>query len=307
MRPNVTLVAFLSKTTETENFKYSPQNPKTKTIAMKRVYIPIALLFLTLQMFAQEAGHGKAAKANTAGEEKPIDPKAKAALQEIADRMVKVEGGTFTMGCTNPQDSDCYYWEKPRRTITVNSFSIGKYPVTQKQWKAIMGSDPSRKECQDCPVIYVSWYDAQMFINKLNQLTDKNYRLPTEAEWEYAAKGGNQSHGYKYAGGNDAMEVAWYDTLISHHTHPVGTKKPNELGLYDMSGNVWQWCNDWFDEKYYSTGPSNNPKGPASGNGNRSLRGGSWWGPVKDCRVSNRDMYPPDSKDDDVGFRLAMD
>jgi formylglycine-generating enzyme required for sulfatase activity len=275
---------------------------------MKRFPIITIFFLAAAQLFAQGGEpHGKAAKKSSQKSAKATDPKQKEIIAEIEERMVRVDGGSFTMGCTNPQDAECYFWEKPRHTVTIDTFYMGKFLVTQKQWKAIMGNDPSKKECQDCPVIYVSWHDAQMFISKLNQLSGKNYRLPTEAEWEYAAKGGNQSHGYKYAGSNDAMEVAWFDTLISHHTHPVGTKKANELGLYDMSGNVWQWCSDWFDEKYYSKSPSNNPKGPETGNGNRVLRGGSWWGPMKDCRVANRDMYPPDSKDDDVGFRLAMD
>ncbi len=276
---------------------------------MKRASLYLCLLFLAAQSFGQDAGqpHGKVTKGAPQKGAQATDPKEKEALKEIAAAMVKVEGGTFTMGCTNPQDSDCVYWEKPRHTVKVNSFYISKFPVTQKQWKAIMGSVQTNEDCAQCPVVYVTWFDAQVFINKLNQYTDKNYRLPTEAEWEYAAKGGNKSHGYKYAGSNNAMEVAWYDTLISHKLHPVGMKKPNELGLYDMSGDVWQWCSDWFSEKYYSEGPSDNPKGPATGNGDRSLRGGSWWGPMTDCRVANRDKYPPDSKDDDVGFRLAME
>ncbi len=272
---------------------------------MKRIYLYVSLVLFSTTLFAQNEGkHGKAAKGEPKKAEQATDPKVKAVLQEIESRMVPIEGGTFTMGCANPQDSDCFANEKPRRTITINAFSMSKFTVTQKQWKTIMGNEPSGKFCAECPVVNISWFDAQMFINKVNQLTDKNYRLPTEAEWEYAAKGGNKSHGYKYAGSNNAMEVAWYDTLISHSIHPVGQKKENELGLYDMSGNVWQWCSDWFDERYYSIGPSNNPKGAATGT-SRSLRGGSWWGPLNDTRVSYRDLYPPDSKDDDVGFRLA--
>ncbi len=274
---------------------------------MKRIYVYLTLVLFATQVFAQTEGkHGKAAKGEPKKAEQPLDPKTKAVLQEIENNMVEVSAGTFTMGCTNPTDPECFAAEKPRRTITLQGFSISKFTVTQKIWKTIMGTDPSNKKCDDCPVVNVSWFDAQMFINKVNQLSDKNYRLPTEAEWEYAAKGGSQSHGYKYAGGNDAIEVAWYDTLLSHESHPVGKKQPNELGLYDMSGNVWQWCSDWYDEHYYSVGPSNNPKGPSSGS-SRSLRGGSWWGPLNDVRVAYRDSYPPDSKDDDVGFRLARD
>lgn len=258
-------------------------------------------MVLCVQLFAQ-----------TPSPTKPSKPAPqRASLSEVTKaiegNMVYVTGGTFTMGCTFEQDS-CYHWEKPAHKVTVSNFFINKYPVTQREWETIMGNRPwFSKNCPDCPVEHVSWYDAQNFINTLNQATGKFYRLPTEAEWEYAARGGDKDKPSMYAGGDAADMVGWYENNSEKQTQPVGQKKANELGLYDMSGNVWQWCNDWFDEKYYSTGPSNNPKGPASGNGNRSLRGGSWWGPVKDCRVSNRDMYPPDSKDDDVGFRLAMD
>jgi formylglycine-generating enzyme required for sulfatase activity len=182
---------------------------------------------------------------------------------------------------------------------------MSKFDVTQKEWHAIMGTTPAPKNCPECPIINVTWHDAKEFIEKLNQLSGINYRLPTEAEWEYAAKGGNKAHGYKFSGGDSAMMVAWYDSTISKEEHPVGEKKPNELGLYDMSGNVWQWCSDWFDEKYYSKSPSNNPSGPSAGTPFKVVRGGSWWGPVKDCRVANRDKFEPDKKDDDVGFRLV--
>ncbi|HRG89637.1 MAG TPA: formylglycine-generating enzyme family protein, partial [Chitinophagales bacterium] len=179
---------------------------------MKSVYLPLILVLLSAQLFAQNPHGGHAAKGGPKKGEKATDPKVKAVLAQIEANMVPIDGGTFTMGCVNPQDTECYYWEKPRRTITINQFSMNKFAVTQREWKIIMGTEPSNKNCPECPVVNVSWYDAQMFINKLNQLTEKNYRLPTEAEWEYAAKGGNKSHGYKYAGGNNALEVAWYDT-----------------------------------------------------------------------------------------------
>ncbi|MDB5283054.1 MAG: Sulphatase-modifying factor protein [Bacteroidota bacterium] len=271
-------------------------------------FVLLALLFCG-SVFGQAKAdgstpHGKAAK-ETKSKAQPLDPKLAVIVKEIEARMLPIEGGSFTMGCINPQDTECYYWEKPRHTVTITTFYMSKFDVTQKQWKAIMGTTPGPKTCPECPVINVSWFDAGMFINKLNQLSNKNYRLPTEAEWEYAAKGGNKGHGFKYSGGDNAMNVAWYDSVISRDVHPVGEKQANELGLFDISGNVWQWCSDWFDEKYYGKSPSNNPSGPPSGEGFRVVRGGSWWGPLKDCRVANRDKYPPDSKDDDVGFRLV--
>jgi formylglycine-generating enzyme required for sulfatase activity len=188
--------------------------------------------------------------------------------------MVLVKGGTFTMGCTAEQGSDCFDWEKPAHKVTLSDFYIGKYEVTQAQWIAVMGSNPSRfSDCENCPVEWVSWEDVQDFIQKLNTKTGLNYRLPTEAEWEYAARGGAQSWGYKYSGSNNVDEVAWFSDNSGKKTHPVGTKKANELGIYDMSGNVWEWCYDWYG--YYSSEAKTNPKGASSAS-LRVLRGGSW-------------------------------
>jgi formylglycine-generating enzyme required for sulfatase activity len=282
---------------------------KSIFVDMKNIYLLIAGLLFALPTFSQTQTtpeHGKTTTPHK-GIIAPVDPKQAEMAKSIESKMVMIDGGTFTMGCVLAGDSECYAWEKPRHTVTLNTFYMGKYDVTQKEWKALMGTTPDKKYCAECPVVYVTWFDAQLFINKLNQISGKNYRLPTEAEWEYAAKGGNKSHGYKYAGGNESKTVAWWDSTVSLYVHPAGEKKANELGLFDMSGNVWQWCADWFNEKYYSTGPSNNPPGPEKekGNGSRVVRGGSWWGPERDCRVANRDMYPPDSKDDDVGFRIV--
>ena len=227
-------------------------------------------------------------------------------LNDFGIELVYVRGGTFTMGCTSEQGGDCEGDEKPAHQVTLSDFYIGKYEVTQKQWRAVMGSDPPElrfKGCDNCPVERVSWNDIQEFIKKLNQKTGKNYRLPTEAEWEYAARGGIQSKGYKYAGSNNIGEVAWYDGNSSSKTHPVGGKKANELGLYDMSGNVWEWCSDWYGS--YSSGSQRNPQGPSSGS-SRVLRGGCWDGYSGDCRVAYRGSGNPGFRHSNSGFRLAV-
>ncbi|MAT55238.1 MAG: hypothetical protein CMN32_12215 [Saprospirales bacterium] len=217
--------------------------------------------------------------------------------------MVFVQGGTFQMGSTDG-DSD----EEPVHTVRVDDFYIGKYEVTQAQWWAVMGDNPSYfSDCDNCPVENVSWNDVQTFIRKLNEKTGKHYRLPTEAEWEYAARVGK--NGYKYAGSNDPDEVAWYKSNSGSKTHPVGLKKPNVLGLYDMSGNVWEWCQDWYDAAYYKNyknGPGNNPQGPSSGS-YRVLRGGSWFNLPRYCRVAGRGRSDPSYRYSGGGFRLAQD
>jgi formylglycine-generating enzyme required for sulfatase activity/tRNA A-37 threonylcarbamoyl transferase component Bud32 len=219
--------------------------------------------------------------------------------------MVYVQGGTFTMGCTSEQ-SGCGDDEKPAHTVSLSSFSIGKYEVTQAQWRAVMGDNPSDfSGCDRCPVEQVSWDDVQKFISKLNQLTGKRYRLPTEAEWEYAARGGSRSNGYQYSGSNNIGSVAWYEGNGGNKTHTVGSKSPNELGIYDMTGNVWEWCSDWYDANYYKSSPSSNPKGPSSGNG-RVLRGGSWYFDAEYCRVANRYYSTPSARYYSIGFRLLL-
>jgi formylglycine-generating enzyme required for sulfatase activity len=217
--------------------------------------------------------------------------------------MVFVKGGTFTMGCTAEQGSDCYDYEKPAHQVTLSDFYIGKYEVTQAQWKAVMGSNPSNYSgCDSCPVEQVSWDDVQEFIQKLNAKTGLNYRLPTEAEWEYAARGGAQSRGYKYSGSNSVDEVAWYAGYSEYKTHPAGTKKANELGIYDMSGNVYEWCSDWYGA--YSSEAQTNPKGPSSASA-RVARGGSWNHSASSCRVACRGADAPGTRSNLMGFRLA--
>ena len=217
--------------------------------------------------------------------------------------MVWVSGGTFTMGATSEQGSDAYDDEKPAHSVTLGGYYIGKYEVTQKLWKAVMGSNPSEFKGDNLPVENVSWNDVQEFIRKLNQLTGKNYRLPTEAEWEYAARGGDNSRGYKYSGSNSIGNVAWYWDNSNGAIHPVGTKSPNELGLYDMSGNVFEWCQDWYGS--YSSALQSNPKGHDSGV-DCVLRGGSFYSDAKCCRVSFRDSSIPTNDINHLGFRLAL-
>jgi formylglycine-generating enzyme required for sulfatase activity len=216
--------------------------------------------------------------------------------------MVFVQGGTFTMGCTSEQGSDCFDDERPAHTVNLSNYYIGKYEVTQAQWKVVMGSNPSYFKGDNLPVENVSWNDVQEFIRKLNSQTGKNYRLPTEAEWEYAARGGNQSKGYKYSGSNSAGEVAWYYDNSGNKTHPVGQKKGNELGIYDMIGNVWEWCQDW--DGTYSSNSQKNPVGASSGS-RRVDRGGGWKHNAVRCRVAFRSSDSPSDRGSDLGFRLA--
>lgn len=220
--------------------------------------------------------------------------------------MMYVKGGTFTMGATSEQGSDADSDEKPTHRVTLSNFYIGKYEVTQALWKAVMGNNPSNWKGDNLPVETVSWYDCQTFIRKLNALTGKNFRLPTEAEWEFAARGGNNSRGYKYAGSNNIGDVAWYDGNSGSKTHTVGavgTKSPNELGIYDMSGNVWEWCQNWFGS--YSSASQTNPAGASSGS-DRVLRGGSWDSYAGYCRSSNRLSGTSDGRNNRYGLRLVL-
>ncbi|MGM9869142.1 MAG: formylglycine-generating enzyme family protein [Sodaliphilus sp.] len=217
--------------------------------------------------------------------------------------MVEVRGGTFTMGATSEQGSDAYSSEKPTHQVTLSSYYIGKTEVTQALWQAVMGNNPSHFTGSNLPVEKVSWDDCQTFIRKLNALTGKNFRMPTEAEWEFAARGGNNSRGYKYSGSNTLSNVAWYTDNSGSTTHPVASKLPNELGIYDMSGNVWEWCSDWYGD--YSSSSQYNPIGPSRGS-LRVPRGGSWLSDARNCRVSGRDFSSPTNRIYNLGLRLAL-
>ena len=223
-------------------------------------------------------------------------------LDEIMRNMVYVEGGTFIMGATAEQ-KNTEKREEPAHSVTLSSFYIGKYEVTQSLWKAVMGSNPSHFEGDNLPVENVSWNDCQTFLRKLNAMTGKNFRLPTEAEWEFSARGGNLSRGYQYSGSKKIDDVAWYRNNSGSKTHNVGTKAPNELGIYDMSGNVWEWCQDWKGS--YSSSAQTNPKGPSSGS-YRVIRCGGWGSSARFCRVANRSSSSPDDWDCYLGLRLAL-
>ena len=221
----------------------------------------------------------------------------------ISIDMVRVEAGTFKMGAT-PEMKNPWKDEKPAHQVTLtNDYYMGKYEVTQALWQAVMGNNPSDFKGDNLPVESVSWDDCQEFISKLNRITGKTFRLPTEAEWEYAARGGNKSRGYQYSGSNNLSDVAWYSDNSGKKTHAVGTKQPNELGIYDMTGNVWEWCQDWYGK--YSSSSQINPTG-ANGGSCRVCRGGGWFISARSCRSSCRYYYSPDSRIRFLGLRLAL-
>ena len=221
----------------------------------------------------------------------------------VSFNMKSVEGGTFKMGAT-PEQTGAEGDEKPVHSVTLSDYYIGETEVTQELWMAVMGTNPSSFTGNtQRPVEQVSWDDCQTFISKLNALTGENFRLPTEAQWEYAARGGNKSRGYLYSGSNWLDEVAWYSGNSGDKTHAVKTKSPNELGLYDMSGNVWEWCQDWYGS-YYSAAVTN-PTGPTSGS-NRVNRGGSWHSYASICRAASRDYDAPGYRNNFLGLRLVL-
>lgn len=229
-------------------------------------------------------------------------------FQKERIRMMMVPGGSFDMGCNHQSSLKHSYEEsKPIHRVTVDTFYMGKFEVTQRLWVAVMGSNPSFWQSNDSlPVEQVSYSDVQIFIARLSQMTGYRFRLPTEAEWEFAARGGNKSHGtaFPYPCTGDLGSVAWYGMNSNNVTHPVGRLKPNELGLHDMAGNVWEWCSDWFGP--YSKEHQNNPRGPKHGD-SRILRGGCMNSPSWGCAVSDRSWYHPDHGYGFHGFRLVLD
>lgn len=270
---------------------------------------------------------------------------ARAVMAKLEGDMVRVEGGSFMMGCTGEQGKDCGDDEKPAHQVTVGTFFLGKHEVTvglfrafvqatghrttaeqeggsyiwnDSEWKLTPGvtwehDEEGRKRDASGdrhPVMHVSWHDAVAFCAWLGNSTGKRYRLPTEAEWEYAARGGNlgragsQNRSTKYAGGSDLGSVGWYADNSGRKAHPMGQKAANELGLYDMSGNVWEWCQDWYGENYYKGSPATDPAGPSSGE-YRVVRGCSWDTDASGCQLALRFRFTPDVRYSGLGIRLA--
>ena len=226
-------------------------------------------------------------------------------VNNVSFNMVRVEGGTFSMGATAEQGSNAQDDEKPIHQVTLSTYFIGETEVTQELWQTVMGNNPSYHSGRMLPVEKVSWDDCQSFIARLNLLSGQNFRLPTEAEWEFAARGGNESKGYMFAGSNNWEEVAWYEgnTSLGNGTHDVGTKQANELGLYDMSGNVNEWCQDYYG--VYGSDAQINPVGSSTGNF-RVYRGGDWNNGLLKCRTSARDKGVPRNSSIVLGLRLVL-
>ena len=241
-------------------------------------------------------------------------------VNNVSFEMIFVEGGTFVMGCT-PEQSDCFNSEKPAHNVSLSDFYMGKYPITQKLWYIVMGSSIQQQrslaerntlcgEGDDYPMYFVNYEECEAFCNKLNTLLSNllpegyKFGLPAEAQWEYAARGGKKSNGYKYSGGNSINNFAWNYDNSNKTTYPVGKKMPNELTIYDMSGNVWEWCSDWYDVNYYGSSPSIDPKGPNSGT-LRVIRGGAWNEAATRCRVSNRGNSS-NYRLNRIGFRICL-
>lgn len=258
---------------------------------MKKAISTIFLLFICLGVFSQNNDRDFTVKG-------------------VSFTMKYVKGGTYTMGYS-PEQVHGVANEKPAHKVTVSDFYIGEIEVTQELWLAVMDSAPSSNGGwtaefglgNDYPAYRISWNDAQIFISKLNKLTGSTFRLPTEAEWEYAARGGYRSLGYRFSGSNNISDVAWYDANSAGMSHPVKLKKANELGLYDMSGNVWEWCQDWYAT--YSSEYQVNPKGPEKGTYHID-RGGAWNRNNKYSRVTARCYDDAGLRNKNLGFRLAM-
>ena len=227
------------------------------------------------------------------------------AIREVAASLVRVEGGTFQMGSDSELANDD---EQPVHAVTLSSYRIAKFTITQKQWRAIMGQNVTWNENygigDNYPATNLNANDVKQFLDKVNQLGELNLRLPTEAEWEYAARGGKNSHGTLYSGSDDADAVVWHQGNAGNRLHPVGSLQPNELGLYDMSGNVWEWCSDYYGD--YPAEAQNDPQGPNNGQ-RKVVRGGSFSYEAAFSRVTQRNSVQPGTRSFALGFRVAMD
>jgi formylglycine-generating enzyme required for sulfatase activity len=264
---------------------------------MKCVTLPLT----TLLLFIIATGALAASERNEAASALRNGPTGATVIEPgTGMEFLTVHGGCFPMGDSSG-DAD----EQPVHQICLDDFLIGKYEVTQGQWLQIMGTRPSFfSSCGDtCPVESISWDEVQTFITRLNTLNGRTYRLPTEAEWEYACRSGGKSE--RYCGGDAIDGVGWYDKNSSSKPHPVGEKSPNGLGIHDMSGNVWEWVNDRFSKEYYGSTPSHNPAGPPQGT-KRAIRGGSWYNDPRNVRATIRSCDEPDHRSINLGFRLAV-
>lgn len=299
--------------TKTLNVTFTPSNATDKGVEWQSTNSGVASVNNNGLVTAKAAGTttitasagGKVKYCNVTVKEKVvpviIGANGEYTVNGVQFKMIRVSGGTFRMGSP---DSDVFSNGSPVHSVTLRDYWIGETEVTQELWTAVMGSNPSNfKGNNQLPVECVSYDDCKTFISKLNSLTGKTFRLPTEAEWEFAARGGNNSRGYKYSGSNNIGDVAWYDDNSGNTTHPVKTKRANELGIYDMSGNVYEWCNDWYGS--YSSASVSNPGGPGSGP-DRVIRGGSWHYYDMGCRVARRDYDSPGDRNSTFGFRLAL-
>jgi len=285
-----------------EAVAHSPKKVSHKKWLLSFVFSVLGILALVLPMHYCSEASDKAAM-----EQLRLDSIAKAVVTykvgDVEFKMIEVKGGTFRMGATKDMDSDAESDESPVHDVTLSDYYIGETEVTQELWQAVMGSNPSYFTGNlQRPVEEVSWNDCQTFIGKLNELTGGNFRLPTEAEWEYAARGGNKSRGYKYSGSDNIDEVAWYTGNSGVTTHAIKSKSPNELGIYDMTGNVFEWCEDRYGS--YSSASQTNPKGPSS-DSNRVNRGGSWLSNATYCRCANRGNSTPSGAGYGLGLRLV--
>lgn len=279
---------------------------------MKKLFILLFFLALSVLCYSQASGgqikrtpsqksisNKRVAKVQI---RKPSDVYKTFNIEGIAFKMIRVDGGSFIMGGTEEQGNDVDVDERPIHQVTLSTFFIGETEVTQALWEAVMGDNPSCFKRDDLPVENVSWYDCQEFIDNINMLTGLKFRLPTEAEWEFAARGGNSSQFYKYSGSNNLNNVAWHEENSGGCLHPVKSKNPNELMLYDMNGNVSEWCYDWYND--YGEESQINPTAPQN-KSLRVVRGGSFFH-LDPCRISKRSNRRPEHKAPYTGFRLAL-
>ncbi|MFV0323296.1 MAG: formylglycine-generating enzyme family protein [Bacteroides xylanisolvens] len=258
-----------------------------------------ALLLLFFLSYRRQSNAGAPANAPKQVETKTFKT-FKETVSGISFKMIAVDGGSFMMGAND------YDWAKPAHKVSLRSFYMGETEVTQALWKAMIDESFSIDDDSNTPVVQVSWNDCQEFVQKLSKFTGKNYRLPTEAEWEFAARGGNKSKGYTHSGGNDINAIAWSHSDDISKSALVKGKKPNELGIYDMSGNVCEWCSDWYSTSYFANSPSHDPKGPDRGS-YKIYRGGSRSGGAFFCTVIYRDGRHPTRRNMELGLRIVCD